>query len=153
MIKHFTGLLLLIAFWLVGCGGTPAATPQPTSPAANPQLTSPVTTPADAYPVLATITPESYPIQQITPTIFSYPAGVNVWMTKPVGMQCQESAADLEGAVTELESAGISVLVFEMIQLAVCEACDVCPTSDHYRVQLSKNDQEAAQKLGWRVEP
>lgn len=144
MIKHFTGLLLLIAFWLVGCGEIPVATPQPTSPAA---------TPGDAYPVVATSTPKSYPSQQATPTIFSYPAGVNVWMTKPVGMQCQESSPDLESAVAELESAGIPVLVFEMVQLAVCEACDVCPTSDHYRVQLSKNDQEAAQKLGWRVEP
>lgn len=146
-MKRLTILTLMVISFclLVSCGGgTGTNTAEPTGQA---------TAPIESYPPPATSVPESYPIHRATPTLFSYPANATVWMTKPVGVQCRESQADLEAEVIVLESAGIPVIAFEMTNLAVCQACDVCPTSEHYRVQISKNQQNVAINLGWQVQP
>ncbi len=145
-MKHTWLFSLFLLFLLAACGGAPAPTPAPTAPSAN-----------DGYPPPAAPTslPQGYPAQRPTPTLpTGYPDDDNrTWLIKPVGMQCQESSANLNQEVASLQNAGIPVLAAQMTTLAVCEACDTCPTSEHYRVLVAPENIDAAQTLGWTEEP
>lgn len=145
LMKHtwFWALFLLLV--LAACGGSPLPTPAPTAPAAD-----------NGYPPPAAPTsmPQGYPAQRPTPTLpTGYPDDTRTWLIKPVGMQCQENIANLNQEVAALQSAGIPVLAAQMTTLAVCEACDVCATSEHYRVLVPPEQIEAAKDLGWTEEP
>ena len=112
-----------------------------------------------AYPGDIIIEPTSpYPSDSVvepraTPTIMlAYPASELTWIIKPAGMQCQSYTTDLGSARTEIENAGITVLNSELAILPVCEACDVCASSEHYRLYIPITDLEQAQELGWVVD-
>jgi hypothetical protein len=59
--------------------------------------------------------------------------------------------ADLQEAVAALIAAGVPVYETGMVDLIVCAACG-CPTSAHYRVQISQSDLVNAEALGWSAE-
>ncbi len=127
----------------------------PTQPAVSTLEAPPVETPTaepTAYPALPTPTPPgidgAYPIFTPEPTPNPYPGGLAV-ILHPAGVQCEEPALpDLSAAIGSLEEAGIAVMAAEEVALNVCEACS-CPTSKHYRVQISPDDLEKAYALGW----
>ncbi len=146
-------MLATLGILLVACGapsGVPA-TPLPTlaAPTAGPEPGYPAPTPAPSP------TPASYPL--VLPTMTApapgYPVEEHSWLLKPVGLQCQQSEVDLDGAVADLETAGIEVFTAQMVGLMVCTACDTCPTSQHYRVEIESSQVEAARSLGWEPEP
>jgi hypothetical protein len=90
-------------------------------------------------------------------TIDPYPEAVDgfIWMLLPVGVQCEEDAAsynDLQDAVAGLTAVNVQTGQAEITEMTVCSACG-CPTSAHYRVQVSIEDVNAAQSLGWTREP
>jgi len=148
------GLLLLL---LVACSGNEPPQPtempavQPTQPVLEPLATE---LPAD-YPALPTATPfpPGYPAPRPTPSLPpGYPAAGSSWMVKPAGVQCQPLSVDLDGGIAELENAGITTYRSTMALLPVCEACDSCPSSEHYRVEIGSNQVPQAEALGWQRE-
>ena len=169
----FLMLLLSLMLALPGCAQpadapadeevTSTATAQATAAAtaaATVVATMPATATAtpDAYPLRPTSppSPESYPAVPTTaPLSTAYPADLQIWILRPLGNQCEDlnsyPYATLGEAVTGLEQAGIDVFDSESVDLAVCEGCD-CPTSQHFRVQILRNDLERARTLGWYEE-
>lgn len=164
-MKYVTLLISLIALLLLAaCGAadpapaTPDADATPTAPPADQPQVAPEDTPtAEGYPAApaATEQTEAYPAAEAPAEPTGYPADMMVWVQQPWGTQCADSEtytyADLEEAVTALEDAGVAVQASETVELAVCQACD-CPTSEHFRVQISAQDIEQAQTLGWTRE-
>jgi hypothetical protein len=113
----------------------------------------------EAYPSQPTAVPqtEGYPAPA-TPaaTIDPYPEAVAgfIWMLLPVGVQCEDDASlytDLQDALAGLTAVNVQTGQSEITELIVCTACG-CPTSAHYRVQVSIEDVGAAQSLGWKRE-
>jgi hypothetical protein len=89
-------------------------------------------------------------------TVDPYPEAVDgfIWMLLPVGIQCEDDASqynDLQDAVAGLTAVNASTGQSEIIELMVCSACG-CPTSAHYRVQVSVTDVTTARSLGWERE-
>jgi predicted small lipoprotein YifL len=89
-------------------------------------------------------------------TVDPYPEAVDgfIWMLLPVGIQCEDDAIqynDLQDAVAGLTAVNASTGQSEITELMVCSACG-CPTSAHYRVQVSVDDVMAARSLGWERE-
>ncbi|UCG23290.1 MAG: hypothetical protein JSW55_14185 [Chloroflexota bacterium] len=150
--------MLLVAATLVACSGDSEVTPtEETPPAEETAMPEayPVEEPtamATAYPaqIVPTI-PQSdagYPIPEPLPTKDPYPGGLAV-ILHPVGQQCEvPTFPELADATAALEDAGITVMAAEKIALDVCAACS-CPTSEHYRVQISPDDLLKAIELGW----
>lgn len=141
--------------------GTPAGEgvfPRPTLTRADSLEAIQATETPEAYPQLLppTDTASAYPGQPPpSPTVAPYPAGELAWILRPVGEQCADAEdadyADLQEAVTALAAAGVSVRASEVTELAVCAACG-CPTSAHFRVQIAREELEAATGLGWVLE-
>jgi hypothetical protein len=128
----------------------PATTPEPALPPDAPE----------AYPAQPTAVPqtEGYPApaEPVAP-LDPYPDAVDgfIWMILPVGVQCEDEAStynDLQDAVAGLTAVSVQTGESEITELMVCTACG-CPTSAHYRVQVSIEDVNAAQALGWKQEP
>jgi hypothetical protein len=75
-----------------------------------------------------------------------------VWITRPVGIQCEDGTAlgygDLRESVATLTAAGLRVSDSEMAEFMVTTACG-SPTSAHYRIQISVEDLESAISMGW----
>ena len=164
--------LLLIIVIAAACGPAaetdgPSAVPTTTeSEGALDAVTEPAATEAapqpdtpEAYPPQPTAVPqtESYPAPaEPVATIDPYPEAVDgfIWMLLPVGVQCEDDASlytDLQDAVAGLTAVNVSTGQSETTELMVCSACG-CPTSAHYRVQVSVEDVGAAQSLGWTRE-
>lgn len=122
----------------------PAATATPDNYPARPTASSPET----GYPEAPEEPDESAPSA-------AYPPGEPVWVIRPVGEQCADEGtfdyASLQEAVSALEEAGVNVLSSESVDLMVCEACG-CPTSEHYRAQVSGEDVATARSFGWTME-
>jgi hypothetical protein len=156
--QTFPLILITCLLFLAACGGTDA---DPTATPTAPPFDEPVAateTPSSGYPA-AQPTPtlsrstDGYPAPRPTPTLTdAYAALDPVWVVKPAGMQCQEYTVDPAAASNELAAAGIQVLDLEMAVLAVCEACDTCPSSEHYRFLIPSADLAAAAELGWSEE-
>ncbi|HSM58273.1 MAG TPA: hypothetical protein VK879_19120 [Candidatus Sulfomarinibacteraceae bacterium] len=161
-MKYVTVLISLVGLLvLAGCG---AAEPEPATPTVEPTATAPPAQPteavseptptAEAYPSAPepTEAPDEYPAAEAPALPTGYPPDMMVWMERPWGTQCEDpdmyTYADLREAVTALEGAGVVVQDSEAVELAVCQACD-CPTSEHFRVQISAQDMEQAEELGW----
>ncbi|MCA9898562.1 MAG: hypothetical protein KC433_10265 [Anaerolineales bacterium] len=114
---------------------------------------------SDGYPAPAfpspTPLPEGYVAPPPPPPLDPYPEanGTLIWIIKPVGTQCAEAPAtpDLQTAVADMVAFGIPVEASEMIDLAVCTACD-CPTSAHFRLQIDSGYLGNAEILGWVAE-
>ena len=129
--------------------GPPAATLEPA-----PQPDAP-----EGYPAQPTAVPitEGYPApSEPIATINPYPDAVDgfIWMLLPVGVQCEDDAntyTDIQDAVAGLTAVAVHTNQTEITELMVCAACG-CPTSAHYRVQVSVEDVGAAQALGWNRE-
>ena len=154
---YITAMLLVTAF-LVGCNGASEAEPteeiSPARETATPEAlpVDTATTSPTAYPVqeIPTIprSDTAYPIPEPLPTENPYPGGLAV-ILHPVGRQCEEPIfPELADATAALEDAGIAVMAAEQIALNVCNSCS-CPTSEHYRVQISPDDLQKATELGW----
>lgn len=167
------GLLIMMMTLAAACGpatesGEPATVPanegvlevvtQPAPAAATeaaPQPDAP-----EAYPAQPTAVPQtdSYPAPAApVATINPYPGAVDgfIWMLLPVGVQCEDDASpytDLQDALAGLTAVSVQTAQSEITELMVCSACG-CPTSAHYRVQVSVEDVNAAQSLGWNREP
>jgi hypothetical protein len=113
----------------------------------------------EAYPAQPTAVPlpEGYPApSEPIATVNPYPEAVDgfIWMLLPVGIQCEDDAStysDLQDAVAGLTAVSVQTNQSETTELMVCSACG-CPTSAHYRVQVSVEDVNAAQALGWSRE-
>ena len=88
------------------------------------------------------------------PTPDPYPAGL-VWINRPVGIQCQEGFlpgyGSLGEAVSTMRAAGVSIVAFEEVTLAVPDECGG-PTAEHFRLQISAEDAAAAASMGWTLE-
>ncbi|MCA9938856.1 MAG: hypothetical protein KC418_09450 [Anaerolineales bacterium] len=147
MKRLWLGMMVLaLALVLAACGGgggaeTPAATAAPVEEGYPP-------------PTVAITPAQGYPAPRPTPTLpTGYPDDGRVWLIKPVGMQCQEPESNLNQEVAVLQNNGILVLASQMTSLAVCEACEVCPTSEHYRILVAPEQIEAAKRFGWEEEP
>lgn len=116
----------------------PAQPTQPTLP--------PTPTRSADYPAVPTATSE--------PTPDPYPAGL-VWINRPVGIQCQEGFlpgyGSLGEAVSTMRAAGVSIVAFEEVTLAVPDECGG-PTAEHFRLQISAEDAAAAASMGWTLE-
>lgn len=120
--------------------------PKPASPAGQ----------LESYPAAPTAVPlpEGYPAPAAT--IDPYPNAIDgfIWMLLPVGIQCEDDSspyADLAAAVDGLTAVNVRTGQSEMTDLMVCSACG-CPSSAHYRVQVSVADVNAARTLGWERE-
>jgi hypothetical protein len=151
------GKIMKRLFWLIGlmalmaCGGGEDVVPAET-PATQSTIPAPATLPS-GYPA-STATPlGAYPaLPRATPTLTAAYIGVDpVWVIKPVGMQCQAVEIALDVERVGLENAGIRVLDTTMIAIATCEACDTCPSSEHYRFYIPTTDIAKAEALGWTV--
>ena len=175
-IKSWYVPLLLIAIIGVACGPAvetdePSIEPTAsetegvlevmTQPAPNPLATEPAPQPdaPEAYPSQPTAVPltEGYPAPAAPiATIDPYPEAIDgfIWMLLPVGVQCEDDTStynDLQDAVAGLTAVSVQTNQTEITELMVCSACG-CPTSAHYRVQVSVDDVNAAQALGWKRE-
>jgi len=156
--------LVLSGLLLAGCE-TAAPTPT-TTPAGDggalPTLTSPAAAPTptpDDYPPppLPTATVNSYAAPLPPPTVDPYPVGDTVptaiLVYRPLGNQCQDAASftypTLEEAVADLVESGVTVYDAMETARVVCEACDVCPTSEHYEAIINPEGLAAAAALGW----
>lgn len=168
-IKSWYIGILLLTIIAAACG--PAAeTNDPSAGPATPETeglletaTQPAATesapPPEAYPAQPTAVPlpEGYPVSsEPIATGDPYPEAVDgfIWMLLPVGVQCEDNASpytDLQDAVAGLTAVNVLTGQSEMTELMVCSACG-CPTSAHYRVQVSVEDVNAAQSLGWNRE-
>ncbi|MCB9422394.1 MAG: hypothetical protein H6667_21505 [Ardenticatenaceae bacterium] len=179
-MKIKTGLmsLLLIMIIVAACGPAVESNAPPTAPTkgALEAVTQPADAPAtdvpamateptpqpdmpEAYPPMPTAVPlpENYPAPaQAVVTADPYPEAVDgfIWMLLPAGVQCEDDAstyADLQDAVAGLTAVSVLTGQIEVTELNVCAACG-CPTSAHYRVQVSVADVGVAQTLGWQRE-
>lgn len=172
MKRFFFLLSILMALVLVACQGSspaPEGTETPPPAPTTSEATGIIPTPASEEPA-ETATPSSYPARPTTSSPESgyppeeleesapppaYPPGEPVWVVRPVGEQCADESAfaydSLQEAVSALEEAGVTILSSESVALMVCEACG-CPTSEHYRVQVSGEDVRTARSLGWTTE-
>lgn len=138
---------------------TTAGPPSADAPADPTAVPLPEPDAGEAYPPPTTppMTGE-YPAPEAPATAPDpYPEAVDgyIWMLLPVGVQCEEDAAlytDLQDAVAGLTAVNVQTNRSEIVELNVCAACG-CPTSAHYRVQVSVDDVNAAQSLGWTREP
>jgi hypothetical protein len=171
---RYLSLLLTLAALLLLAACQPNVDPQETQePETGPTATAPLPVegePTEESAPQASPTPEGYPgLPQPTQSLDGYPAqpeaqapptgypdDMVVWMMRPLGQQCVDPEnyeyPELSAAVTALEEAGVEVMASETIEMAVCEACD-CPTSEHFRVQISAQDMEQVESMGWtRVE-
>jgi hypothetical protein len=177
-IKYWYVSFLLIAIIAAACG--PAVeTDDPSAVPAAPEtegVLEVVTQPAQVPPTTATESapppdaPEAYPAQPTAvpltegypapsdpiATIDPYPEAVDgfIWMLLPVGVQCEDEVntyTDLQDALAGLTAVNVRTGQSEITELIVCTACG-CPTSAHYRVQVSVEDVNAAQALGWKRE-
>jgi hypothetical protein len=124
-----------------------------TPPEPAPQLDAPESYPS---PPTAVPLPEGYPAPQPQATINPYPEAIDgfIWMLLPVGIQCEDDSspyADLAAAVAGLTAVNVQTGQSETTELMVCSACG-CPTSAHFRVQVSVADVNAARILGWERE-
>lgn len=178
-IKYWYVSFLLIAIIAAACGpavetNDPSVAPTTsetegvleivTQPAQAPPTAATESAPPpdapEAYPAQPTAVPptEGYPAPQLPiATIDPYPEAVDgfIWMLLPVGVQCEDDAnryTDLQDAVAGLTAVSVQTNQSEITELSVCTACG-CPTSAHYRVQVSVADVNAAQSLGWTREP
>lgn len=159
-------LLAILLFALLGCS-TPDSEVTPTVTPAREGGELPTEGDNDLSP-RPTVTPElpvdealptGYEITPVSPvqleTVGGYPEEFPyVWLVKPVGEQCSEEdepKTSLSSEVSALQDAGAIVSSTGNTYLIVCEACG-CPTSEHYRVRVNKEDLELAQSLGWLEE-
>ena len=156
-------LIIVSGLLLAGCDTatpTPTATPTDDNGGPLPTLTAgaPTATPADyPPPPPPTPTPNSYGAPLPTPTIDPYPIGESVataiLIYRPLGNQCQDPATyaypTLADAVADLEDDGVVVYDAEETARLVCEACDVCPTSEHFEAIIDPEGLAAATALGW----
>jgi hypothetical protein len=154
----YVAAMLLVAALLTACNGDSEAEPTEEIPPVEetpteeaPPVEAPTAEPT-AYPAQEVPTiPQSdagYPLPEPLPTEDPYPGGLAV-ILHPVGQQCEEPTfPELADATAALEDAGITVMAAEEIALNVCDACS-CPTSEHYRVQISPDDLLKATELGW----
>ncbi len=171
-IKSWYISVLLLTFIIIAAACGPAGeTNDPSAVPATPEtedLLEAATAPAEsapppdapeAYPAQPTAVPltEGYPApSEPIATIDPYPEAVDgfIWMLLPVGVQCEDDAntyTDLQDAVAGLTAVSVQTNQSEITELMVCSACG-CPTSAHYRVQVSVADVNAAQALGWNRE-
>ncbi len=160
MLKHTMRILLFLAVMTglsacgaSGAGETPAALPpleqapteQPGTPPVNypaPESALPqATTPSAGYPAPPTL----------PPTVDPYPGG-EVWVMRPMGIQCEEGTlpgyGDLRETKSTLTAAGIQVEEVEIIEMMVTTSCG-SPTSAHYHARIAAGDLETALSLGW----
>ncbi|MCB8982212.1 MAG: hypothetical protein H6659_00120 [Ardenticatenaceae bacterium] len=173
MNKWIISLLLLLA--LAACGPSAnAPTPTTEQPARATPTTDSSLQPGSnntsgqgnqtSYPSLPptpTPYPDDYPAPPPPPTpVNPYPgtdAGgtETVWILHPLGQQCADTSTykypNQQEARADLTAAGINVLQMETEELMVCQACD-CPTSTHYRAEISSADLNKALALGWTAE-
>ncbi len=172
-IKSWYIGVLLLTIIATACGpaaetnapSTVPATPETegvlevaTQPATATESAPPPDAP-EAYPAQPTAVPlpEGYPAAaEPIATVDPYPEAVDgfIWMLLPVGVQCEDNASiytDLQDAVAGLTAVNVLTGQSETTDLMVCSACG-CPTSAHYRVQVSVEDVNAAQALGWNRE-
>lgn len=165
MINKMTiaGLFLLVLI-IAGCGTAPMPTPLPNNEGetARPTPTDVPDTGSDqapaGYPPPPTAVPtrEGYPVPEIPPTVDPYPASDSTaWVLHPVGIQCQDESDSKypteQDARSALTAAGITVEQMTLTELMVCQSCD-CPTSAHYRAEISAADLDKALTLGWTAE-
>jgi hypothetical protein len=145
---------LLVLLMLMACGGENEDVPteMPAFPTTQSTLPAPTSQP-DSYPQPTANPANAYPARpRPTPTLPAAYFGLDpVWVTKAVGAQCQGVEIDVDGVRLVLENAGIQVLDTTMISIPVCEACDTCPTSEHYRFFIPATDIAKAEALGWTV--
>lgn len=164
--------LLLLALFISACGTAPPATVDNTPTVVFDEgATAPALEPAAPVPVIPTAEPlpEGYPSANpallVTPTyppdypgppaamatLDPYPGGM-VWITRPVGIQCEDGTdigyGDLGEAAATLTAAGLRVRNSEMTELMVATVCG-SPTSAHYRVQINIEDLDTALSMGW----
>ena len=172
-MKKETALLIgfLVLALLASC--RPAAVdPEPTGSPAVDEEQDVEQAPGADEPALSTATPlpAGYPASEATdlpsadypgPEATSmpqsaYPGGELVWLLRPLGRQCEDEASyeyqTLEEAVEALEGMGVAVESAQTVSLMVCQACNTCPTSEHFRVQILAEEVQMARSLGWNVE-
>ena len=171
-MRRYLGLFMLILalVLLAACQGTNGVGGETSTPGSGDEVvpqgsptsasvpseatTTPI--PVDGYPPpppTSVPSPEGYPGPPTPiPTLDPYPAGVLIWIVRPVGEQCADPEAsevsDLQEAVAELAAAGVPVESSGTVDLLVCAACG-CPTSTHYRVQIQATNFSRAESLGW----
>jgi len=170
---HKWTIALLILLVLTACGPAAAPTPEPDdavrpTPTSDPALLNNNTSGSGqnnqvGYPPPPTATPfpDNYPAPADAPTAVNpYPALDNpdaspVWILHPLGQQCADTSTykypNQQAARADLTAVGMTVYQMETVELTVCEACD-CPTSTHYRAQISSADLQKAISLGWQEE-
>jgi hypothetical protein len=157
-------LLIMMMTITAACGpatetGEPATVPAGVLEAATQPAPVAATDAPEAYPSQPTAVPQTdgYPAPAApVATIDPYPGAVDgfIWMLLPVGVQCEDDASpytDLQDALAGLTAVSVQTGQSEITELMVCTACG-CPTSAHYRVQVSIEDVGAAQSLGWKRE-
>ena len=124
----------------------------PSAPEAAPEDGS---YPAPSAPPTATPYPEGYPSPPpLLPTRDPYPAAEgNVWILRPVGIQCESTKdyADIQAAVADLTAIGVEVQEQETVEIPVTTVCGA-PTSAHFRVQIAAADLANAELLGWELD-
>ncbi len=149
-------ILLVFVIFLAACGSNSEETPPPATPFLPPVNTLPPTLPLPTAPSDYPAPNENSgylapaPTQDITD---AYPGIEPIWIVKAVGAQCEELLIDLAGTEAALRNAGIQLLQFEVSQLPVCQACDSCPSEEHYRALIPMSELAQAQSLGWEQEP
>ena len=149
--------LVLSLCLIVGCNGedeaTPTTTMQPEATATEMAAPLPTGYPANGQPDVRNPYPEPTALLSLpraTPTPLAAYQGLQLtWIQKAAGMQCNAYTLDLTAARSELERAGIQVVDSQLSILPVCDACDVCPSSEHYQAFIPAEDVNEAIQLGW----
>jgi len=171
---HKWTIALLLLLILTACGPAAAPTPEPDeavrpTPTSDPALLNNNASSSGQNnqvgypppPPTATPYPDNYPAPAAAPTAVNpYPAlddssASPVWILHPLGQQCADTSTyqypNQQDARADLTAVGITVYQMETTELTVCEACN-CPTSTHYRAQISSADLQKAVSLGWQEE-
>ena len=169
MKKFSITIFILLSIIMTACGTSIPTETRPASENNAPSQGRPTPTienlPADPtelplpYPGLPTTDtslPEGYPPPQEFPTIDPYPVNAGtVWVLYPIGVQCEDASVgkyhSQQDAKAGLTAAGLTVHDVTTIELMVCSACG-CPTSTHFRAEISETDLEKAISLGWEPE-
>jgi hypothetical protein len=169
MKKFSITILIFLSTIMIACGASIPTETRPASESDAPSQARPTPTienlPADPvemplpYPGLPpadTAPSEGYPVPQEFPTTDAYPVDEGtVWVLYPRGVQCEDASASTyqsnQDAKAGLTAAGITVHDVTTTELMVCSACG-CPTSTHYRAEISESDLEKAISLGWEPE-
>ncbi|MBE2221548.1 MAG: hypothetical protein IAF02_08415 [Anaerolineae bacterium] len=165
MKKPNITLLFLISLIISACGSSISTETRTTNPAqgrptptTETQSGDPVEIPVPypGLPPTAIPLPEGYPAPEEYPTIDPYPVNVGtVWVLYPLGLQCEDTSASKykseQDAKAGLTAAGINVFDVTTTELMVCAACG-CPTSTHYRAEISETHLNKAVSLGWEPE-